>query len=269
MDLVRFEHQGSRYYGVLKGKIYPFEDIDGEEVLSETLVKKFSSSGLMDASFTLEEVNLLPFSKQPHLIIGIGLNYLEHASDLDEKRPDEFPVIFFKTPNTLIGPGESVIIPKLSQRTTGEAELGIVIGRDCHNVMEEDWKDYVAGFVSILDMTAEDILKKNTRYLVLSKVFDSFLSLGGHMRTEIQNLEDLRVRTVYDGEVVGENRIRNMMFSPAKLVSFLSGIVPLKAGDIISTGTPRASPLSHNGTIRCDIDGFISLENTVVDSKVV
>ncbi|MBD3224163.1 MAG: fumarylacetoacetate hydrolase [Caldithrix sp.] len=216
------------------------------------------------------EVIYRPLLNKQEKNIGIGLNYQNHASQLGAKTPGNIPAIFFKGNHTIIGHGESVHIPRISHRTTGEAELGIVIGKTCHQIKEKEWQDYVAGFTTIIDMTAEDILRKNPRYLTLSKNFNRFFSIGPHLLTpdEIPDIQNITVSTILNDEVVAANTISNMIFSPGFLVAFHSRVMTLNPGDVISTGTPGAAPLSKGDIIECRIDGFKSLINPVKDMKL-
>jgi 2-keto-4-pentenoate hydratase/2-oxohepta-3-ene-1,7-dioic acid hydratase in catechol pathway len=99
-----------------------------------------------------------PPYRRPGKIWGIGLNYRDHAADLSERAPTSSPASFMKPHTAIAGPGETIMIPRLSRRTTAEAELGIIIGKRCKDVSRANWRDVVAGFTTILDMTAEDIL---------------------------------------------------------------------------------------------------------------
>ncbi|MEN8779867.1 MAG: fumarylacetoacetate hydrolase family protein [Desulfobacterales bacterium] len=207
--------------------------------------------------------------RRPRKIWGIGLNYADHAADLSEKTPTGIPGSFMKPDTTLIGPGDAIRIPDLSQKTTAEGELGVIIGRNCRNVRAEDWQTVVAGFTTIIDMTAEDILRQNPRYLTVSKSFDTFFSFGPQLVTpdEIPDVSALEVSTVLNGRVHAKNVVANMTFSPAFLVSFLSRVMTLLPGDIISTGTPGACVIAEGDIVECRISGFKSLVNPVIDLK--
>ncbi|MHA2032473.1 MAG: fumarylacetoacetate hydrolase family protein [Candidatus Kariarchaeaceae archaeon] len=226
---------------------------------------------ILDLIIPSSEVLYAPPYRNPSKIWGIGLNYMDHASDLGASPPSEYPVGFFKPDTTIIGSKQTINIPKISERTTGEAELGIIIGKECRDVDQENWLEYVAGFTTIIDVTAEDILRKNDRYLGLSKCFDTFFSFGPHIMTpdELDNILETKVTTVINGQMVGQNTISNMRFSLDYLVSFYSQVMTLKPSDIISTGTPRAGVLSHGDIIECHIDGFVPLINSVRDLKVL
>jgi 2-keto-4-pentenoate hydratase/2-oxohepta-3-ene-1,7-dioic acid hydratase in catechol pathway len=211
-----------------------------------------------------------PLYRHPSKICGIGLNYAEHAADLSEKTLTDIPGSFMKPDTTIIGHGDTIDIPFQSNKTTAEAELGIIIGKKCKNVDQKNWLDVVAGFTTILDMTAEDILRQNIRYLTLSKSFNTFFSFGPQMMTpdEIEDISKLKVATVINGDVHAENVISNMAFPPDFLVSFLSGIMTLLPGDIISTGTPGAVEINEGDIVECKINGFIPLKNPVKDLKI-
>jgi 2-keto-4-pentenoate hydratase/2-oxohepta-3-ene-1,7-dioic acid hydratase in catechol pathway len=201
----------------------------------------------------------------PPKILGIGLNYREHAADLGAEQPPE-PASFMKPSTTIIGPGDAIVLPKESNQVTAEAELGVIIGKRCKHVPEADSESVVFGYVPILDMTAEDILLRNPRFLTRAKSFDTFLSFGPIILTpdEINDLSALTVRTVLNGEVAKSNQIRNMLFSPRRLISFLSDVMTFEPGDIISTGTPGAVRIKDGDVVECRIDGFPTLSNRVV-----
>ncbi len=214
-------------------------------------------------------VTYAPLYRHPPKIWGIGLNYQAHARDLSERSPTSAPASFMKPWTAIIGPGETIRIPELSHRTTAEAELGVVIGKRCKAVPQENWLDVVAGFTTIIDMTAEDILQQNPRYLTMSKSFDTFFSFGPQLITpeEIDDINRLTVSTVINGKVHAENTVSNMTFTPDALIAYHSQVMTLLPGDIISTGTPGAVHIRHGDTVACRITGFEPLENPVIDLK--
>lgn len=222
-----------------------------------------------DELIPLEQVEYGPLYRHPRKIWGIGLNYVEHAADLHEKAPSTEPASFMKPDTTIIGPGDEISIPVQSKRTTAESELGIIIGKECKDISEEDARSVIAGFTTIIDMTAEDILEINPRYLTRSKSFDTFFSFGPQLVTldEFDEVLDLNVSTVINGSVHRRNVISNMTFRPWYLVSFHSKVMTLLPGDIISTGTPGAVVIRDGDVVECQIDGFESLVNRVKDLK--
>ena len=212
-----------------------------------------------------EELSYAPLYRRPRKIWGIGLNYVEHAADLSEKAPSTEPASFLKPDTAIIGPGDAIRIPPQSQRTTAEGELGVIIGKQCKDVDEAEAASVVAGFTTIVDMTAEDILEKNPRYLTRSKSFDTFFSFGPELVTvdEVDDVDALEVATIHNGEVHRRNVVSNMTFRPWWLVAFHSRVMTLLPGDIISTGTPGAAHIRPGDTAGCSIAGFRDLSNPV------
>jgi 2-keto-4-pentenoate hydratase/2-oxohepta-3-ene-1,7-dioic acid hydratase in catechol pathway len=220
---------------------------------------------LSRTAIPLADIAYAPLYRRPRKIWGIGLNYAEHAEDLDEVSPSDEPASFMRPDTTIIGPGEEILLPDQSSRVTAEAELAIVIGREAKDVSEEEAPSVVAGFTTVLDMTAEDILRRNPRYLTRAKSFDTFFSFGPHLVTpdEITDLGALEVSTLLNGEVRSANTVSNMVFSPWWLVSFHSKIMTLLPGDVISTGTPGAVEIRAGEVAECRISSFEPLSNPV------
>ena len=229
-----------------------------------------------------EEVVCAPLYRDPKRIFGIGLNYVDHAGDIGAAAPTGFPGSFFKMADTLIGPGDEIRLPKLkeAQKTTAEAELGIIMGKDCRDVSEENWQDAIVGYTTILDMTEESILKGNDyvsgnpRYLTIVKNFPTFFSFGPELVTpdEVPDVLALEVQSVCNGQVYAKNVVANMTHRPARLVALHSSIQGWYAGDVLSTGTPRAFHIQDGDIAECRIvgpDGFEMrpLLNPVVDLK--
>jgi 2-keto-4-pentenoate hydratase/2-oxohepta-3-ene-1,7-dioic acid hydratase in catechol pathway len=215
-----------------------------------------------------DQVEYAPLYRNPRKIWGIGLNYTEHAADLNENTPKSEPASFMKPDTSIIGPGEMIEIPKQSSRTTAEAELGVIIKKRCYGIGEKEVPEYIAGYTSIIDMTAEDILIQNPRYLTRAKSFNNFF--GPHFITpdEVDDLLNLRVATVINGQIYRENIIANMTFRPETLVAFHSQVMTLLPGDIISTGTPGAVVIRDGDVVECRIAGFAPLVNPVKDLKI-
>ena len=213
----------------------------------------------------VDDLSYAPLYRRPRKIWGIGLNYVEHAGDLDESAPSEEPASFMRPDTTIIGPGDGIRLPEGIGRVTAEAELAVIIGREAKDVSEEEAPSIIAGFTTVLDMTAEDVLRKNPRYLTRAKSFDTFFSYGPHLVTpdEVGEVDELEVSTVLNGEVRRQNTVSNMTFSPYELVSFHSRVMRLLPGDIISTGTPGAVEISSGDVAECRIDGFETLVNPV------
>ena len=238
----------------------------GEAVRDRLLTAAADAS---DAGIVLADAAVFtaPF-RRPRMVWGIGLNYLDHARDLDAPHPTE-PASFIKGDHTIIGPGEEILLPAQSLRVTAEAELGIIIGREAWEVDEADALDHLAAVVCILDQTAEDILQRNPRFLTRSKNFRTFLSLGGEVvttdevRSPQSGLNHLNVGTWRNGALHREDVVDDMAFDPAALVAFHSRVFPLQPGDVILTGTPGAAVVEDGDVAECRIVGVGTLVNPV------
>jgi 2-keto-4-pentenoate hydratase/2-oxohepta-3-ene-1,7-dioic acid hydratase in catechol pathway len=211
-----------------------------------------------------DEVQYGPLYRRPRKIWGIGLNYKDHAADLSAPFPTE-PASFMKGDQTIIGPGDTIELPPQSERVTAEAELGVIIGRQCRNLSEADAASAIAGYCLVLDMTAEDILQRNPRFLTRSKNFDTFFSFGPELITadEVLDVMRLNVGTWRNGALHRENVVANMAFPPFYLLAFHSRVMTLYPGDIISTGTPGAAVIEHGDVVECRIEGLGVLANPV------
>jgi 2-keto-4-pentenoate hydratase/2-oxohepta-3-ene-1,7-dioic acid hydratase in catechol pathway len=236
-----------------------------QELLEQGLSAKLAQAA-EQTPVKLETASLAfgPLYRHPRKIWGIGLNYREHAQDLSAPFPTE-PASFLKGDQTVIGPGDLIELPPQSQRVTAEGELGLVIGTLCRNVTEEEALQYVAGVCLVIDMTAEDILQRNPRFLTRAKNFDTFFSFGPELITldEVPDLSSLRVATYKNGTLHRDNLVANMAFPPQYLVAFHSQVATLYPGDIISTGTPGAVIIGDGDVAECRIEGLGTLQNPV------
>jgi 2-keto-4-pentenoate hydratase/2-oxohepta-3-ene-1,7-dioic acid hydratase in catechol pathway len=218
---------------------------------------------------TGEALRFAPLYRRPRKIWGIGLNYREHAADLDESAPTGEPASFMKPDTAIIGPGQEILVPRQSERTTAEAELGLVFGKQCREVPRAKWLEALAGFTTVTDVTAEDILRRNPRNLTQAKSFDTFFSFGPVLVTpdEIGDVGALEVRTAVNGEVRAANLVSAMTFPPDFLVEHHTAIWTALPGDVIATGTPGAAVIGDGDVVECRIDGFPALRNPVRDLK--
>ena len=202
------------------------------------------------------------------MLWGIGLNYRAHADDLNATIPDE-PASFIKADHTVIGPGESIVLPVQSSRVTAEAELGLIIGEEARDVSEDKALEHLVGVCPVLDQTAEDILQRNPRFLTRAKNFPTFFSFGPCLVTidevieRVGSLANLTVATVKNGAVHRAALVEGMVFSPEWLVSFHSQMMPLFPGDVISSGTPGAVVIEPGDRAECRIDAVGTLVNPV------
>lgn len=231
---------------------------DLQQILHDVMVADFSGIPFSKAQFCAPYLN-------PPKIWCIGLNFPEHARDLNTVQPADEPVGFMKPATTIIGHGEPIILPLQSKRVTGEAELGVIIGKECYNISEADAQRVILGYTTVIDMTAEDILQRNPRFLTRAKSFDTFFSFGPWIVTgdEIHGLQKLKITTLINRKVHRSNFVENMTFSPVQLISFHSKVMTLKRGDIISCGTPGAVVLKPGDRVGGEVKGVGRLENPV------
>ena len=220
----------------------------------------------------VEDADLLPPLVRPPKIWCIGLNYRAHAADLDAAQPDE-PVGFMRPARSLVGPGATIRLPRASGRVTGEGELAIVLGRTASEFGPEAAPAMIGALTLAVDMTAEDILRRNPRFLTRAKSFDTFLSLGpclvapdevaGGRALAVGGLDHLHTRTLLGGRAAREAPVANMRHSPERLLSFFSRDMTWSAGDILLTGTPGAVPIRDGDTVGAEVSGIGRLENPV------
>ncbi len=212
-------------------------------------------------SIPLEEIELKR-SVQPSKVVCVGLNYHAHAQELGREIPQE-PLIFLKPPSSVIGPGEPIRLPAQSDNVHYEGELAIVMGRLCSGVSVEEAPAYVFGYTCANDVTARDLQERDVQY-TRAKGFDTFCPLGPCIETELNPQEEVEIRTVQNGEIRQQGRTSDMVFPPARLISFISGVMTLNPGDVILTGTPPGVGTLRSGDrIGVEIEGPGLLENTV------
>jgi 2-keto-4-pentenoate hydratase/2-oxohepta-3-ene-1,7-dioic acid hydratase in catechol pathway len=203
---------------------------------------------------------------RPSKIIGIGRNYLEHARELGNEVP-EVPILFFKPPTALIGPGDAILLPSVSQRVEFEAEIGVVIGRRLRNADPEVAERAIAGFTCVNDVTCRDLQKVDGQW-GRAKGFDTFCPVGPRVASGL-DWRGLELICRVNGLERQRAKATDMHFSIPELVSFLSGIMTLEPGDLIATGTPAGTaPLRDGDVVEVEITGVGTLSNPVrLDGK--
>jgi 2-keto-4-pentenoate hydratase/2-oxohepta-3-ene-1,7-dioic acid hydratase in catechol pathway len=212
-------------------------------------------------SAAAKEVKLLA-PVEPRKIVCIGRNYAAHAAELGNEVPAD-PLIFLKPSTAIVGPDEAIVLPSYSERVEHEGELGLVVGRRCsHLGDEEDPLAYLLGYTCINDVTARDLQKADVQF-TRAKGFDTFCPVGPHVESELRP-HDLLVETFVNGELRQSGRTSLMAFSPAFLVRWLSRMMTLEPGDLIATGTPSGvGPLLARDTVEVRIEGIGVLRNPV------
>ncbi len=254
MKFAQFEYENEIYYGIVNGD-------DTLTFLEGDIFDYFSQT---DKKVDLKDVRLLP-PCNPTKIAAVGLNYADHAKELNLKIPS-FPALFLKPCTTVIGCGDDIIYPKMSKQVDYEAELAIVIGREAHNVSEEDAQDYIFGYTCLNDVTARDLQRVDSQW-TRAKGFDTFAPIGPFIETEVDP-ENLEITLRLNGEVKQRSNTSNFIFKIPYLVSAISQIMTLYPGDVITTGTPSGiGPMEPGDVVEVTVEGIGTLKNTVKESE--
>ena len=199
---------------------------------------------------------------RPSKIVCVGRNYAAHAKELGNEVPKE-PLLFFKPPSSVVGPGGAVVLPKESERVEHEAELGVVIGRRVRRVAREQAMAAVYGYTCVCDVTARDLQKRDGQW-TRAKGFDTFCPVGPWIETELDP-SDLAVTCTVDGAVRQSGRTSQMIFDVASLVAYVSAAMTLEPGDLLVTGTPEGvGPLEPGNKLIVSVEGIGELGVGVV-----
>jgi len=246
MKIVHFQYNGQNQYGYLD------ENSNNIFLIENGQIKK--------DLIPLEDVKILPVSF-PTKIVAIGLNYKDHAYEMDIPLPEE-PLIFLKPSSSIIAHKETIILPEVSKRIDYEGELAVVIGKRCKDVEIDEAKKYILGYTCFNDVTARDLQQKDVQY-TRSKSFDTFAPVGPWIENDVDPT-NLEIKTILNDRIVQHSNTSNMKFNVFYLVSFISKIMTLLPGDIIATGTPAGvGPLKSGDIIKIEIEGIGTLENYV------
>lgn len=200
---------------------------------------------------------------RPTKVVAVGRNYADHAAELGNDVPAE-PLLFIKPPSCLIGHDAAIVYPTgQSELVHHEGELALVIGRRARHVAEADADRYILGYTVMNDVTARDLQRKDVQF-TRAKSFDTFGPLGPWIDTDFAPA-DQRIRVHVNGELRQDSTLDKMVFQPRFLVAYVSRIMTLEPGDVITTGTPSGvGPLLPGDTVEVSIAGLGALRNTVV-----
>jgi 2-keto-4-pentenoate hydratase/2-oxohepta-3-ene-1,7-dioic acid hydratase in catechol pathway len=223
-------------------------------------------------SHKLNEIRLLAPISNPPRIFAIGLNYRDHAAEAKMALPSA-PVVFFKLPTAVIGPGDAIVLPKNSTEPDYEAELAFVIGKGGYRIPATGWREHVYGYTIINDVSARDVQRATSQWS-LAKSFPTYCPMGPAIVTaeEIADPHQLDLSLSINGETLQNSNTRELIFKIPELIEYISSITPLLPGDIVSTGTPSGvgmgrTPqrwLKPGETVTVMIEGLGSLTNPVV-----
>jgi 2-keto-4-pentenoate hydratase/2-oxohepta-3-ene-1,7-dioic acid hydratase in catechol pathway len=255
--------------GVLEGDaIRPLQASGGDDVLAH--IVSGSGSPRFDAtSVAAEDVTLMAPLQRPPRIFGIGLNYREHAAE-SKMKVQAVPTVFLKLASSIVGPDADVILPYDSTQPDYEAEFAVVIGAPGHRIAASDWEKHVFGYTIVNDVSARDTQLATSQW-TLGKSYPTFTPMGPAIVTkdEIADPHALDIRLMLSGEVMQSANTKDLIFRVPELIAYISSIVPLEAGDIISTGTPPGVGLGRtpqrwlfpDEEMVIDIEGLGTLRN--------
>ncbi|WIB76280.1 fumarylacetoacetate hydrolase family protein [Curtobacterium sp. MCPF17_002] len=253
MKIARFSSKGEDpRYGIL-------DERDLVVLAGDPMYQGFETTGervpLRDAKLLAP---VIPRSK----VIGVGLNYAEHASEMDERSGDD-PVVFLKPNTSVIGPEDPIRLPAGIGRVDHEGELAIVIGSLAKNVAREDFASVILGYTIANDVTARDLQARDGQW-TRAKGFDTFCPLGPAIETEIDP-SDIRIETRVDGDLRQVGSTSEMVHDIPFLIEFISSIWTLLPGDVILTGTPAGVGEIRDGeVVEVTISGLGTLKNPVI-----
>ena len=284
MRLCTFQRDGEARIGAARGSgIVDVRAVDGE--LPSTLLELLQGGEdalararrALDAARdehvrSRDEVTMLPPIANPSKIACIGLNYRDHAADVEMDLP-EHVVVFAKWPNTLIGDGAPIVIPRASHRVDYEAELAFVVGKRARNVPEQSAYDVIAGYMCLNDVSVRDYQMRTSQW-TMGKVFDTHAPCGPFLvtRDEVPDPGNLRISCSIDGEMLQDSSTSQLVFGVPRLVAELSAVMTLEPGDIVATGTPAGVGTSRTPKrwirpgerVRVEIEGLGVLENPAI-----
>lgn len=211
-----------------------------------------------------EGLTLLP-PLQPSKIVCVGLNYRDHAKEQNKPLPEE-PLIFIKPSTAVIGPGDTIQLPSWAGRVDHEAELGIVIGKPAYRVPLNRWAEHVLGLIAVNDVTARELQSRDGQY-TRAKGFDTFAPIGPCVAVGLEG-RDLQVRGYVNGGLRQDSRTRELIFTIPELVHFVTSVMTLLPGDIISTGTPSGvGPIRPGDSVTIHVEGVGALTNGVAERQ--
>ena len=230
-----------------------------------------SSGGIQSYLFDAADVLFRAPITHPQKLIGIGLNYKDHAEEIKAQPPKQ-PLLFGMYANAIIGPNQAIIIPPMSRQIDYEAELAVVIARRARHVAVENALDYIAGYTIVNDVSARDLQFADGQW-VRAKSFDTFAPMGPYLVTKasLRDADGLTIELKLNGKTMQSSNTRNLIFKVPDLVSYISQIMTLEVGDVIATGTPGGVGFVRNpqvfmkpgDVVEIEIEGIGVLRNSV------
>jgi 5-carboxymethyl-2-hydroxymuconate isomerase len=280
MRLASYNFRGRPGFGVVTGD--GIVDLRSRMSRFGTLSEVFRAQALDQAKAAadgvrpdvpLAEAELLPPLPHPEKILCIGINYANRGADYNVTNNPKYPSMFYRAPNSMVGSGQHLVRPRISEQLDYEGEIAIIIGRDCKHVAKERALDVVAGITLANEGTIRDWTRHGQFNVTQGKNFDATGSIGPWIVTGVDLRKPLRIVTRKNGEVTQDDTTASMIFSFADIIAYTTTFMTLKAGDVICTGTPvknvpKTDPpvwLKPGDTIEVECPEVGVLHNSVVD----
>ncbi len=203
--------------------------------------------------------------RSPSKIVCVGRNYAEHAEELGSTIPEQ-PLLFFKPPSSLVGDGDAIQLPSASQQVEHEGEIGVVMSRTLRRADKAATLDAVAGLTCVNDVTARDLQRTDGQW-TRAKGFDTFCPMGPRLvpLADLPPLDELEVICRVNGEERQHGYARQMAFDIPTILAYISEIMTLEPGDLVSTGTPSGvGPLRPGDRVEVEVPGVGVLSNPVL-----
>lgn len=250
MKYIRFKKGSKTSYGILDNSVV--------KELKGNLFEEITFSG---SKYKLDEITVLS-PVEPSKIIAVGLNYLDHIKEFGDRPIPQNPTLFIKLSCTVIGPEDKILIPDGYDCVDYEAELALIISKDCFKVTVEEARDYIFGVTCLNDVTQREVQRIDGQW-IRSKNFPTFCPIGPYIVSDL-DLTNLNIKSILNGEIKQDSNTKNFIWDPYELISFISQSIPLKAGDVITTGTPYGvGPMYDGDLISIQIEGVGTLTNTI------
>ena len=253
MKIYRFKHRSfnENRYGILR-----------EDLLFPTKESPYLSDAVEERGIPISDVTLLP-PILPTKIVAVGLNYRDHAEERNRPLPKE-PLLFLMPPSAVVGPGDNIVYPEMSARVDYEGELALVLKKKASRLeADEDVSSYILGYTCFNDVTARDLQDRDGQF-TRAKSFDTFASAGPCIVTDLDP-SSVKLKTFLNGKLLQSGNTANLIFSIPFLIRFISRVMTLEPGDVITTGTPSGiGPMSPGDRVDVQIEGIGTLSNQVV-----
>jgi 2-keto-4-pentenoate hydratase/2-oxohepta-3-ene-1,7-dioic acid hydratase in catechol pathway len=255
----------------LRPRLHRFQSLS-EVFRAQALDQAKAAATGVRPDVTLSEVELLAPLPAPEKILCIGINYANRGADYNVTNNPKYPSMFYRAPNSLVGSGQNLIRPKISEQLDYEGEIAIVIGRDCKHVAKDRALEVIGGITLANEGTIRDWTRHGQFNVTQGKNFDASGGIGPWIQTQFDLTKPLHLTVRKNGEVTQDDTTASMIFSFADIIAYTTSFMTLKAGDVICTGTPvkktKADPpiwLKPGDTIEVECAEIGVLSNTVAD----